>query len=1018
MPLILQKMLISLLRYGLFIMTWQLLSLPLVMAQNAGTVSGQVADADGQALPGVNVLLKASSNAGTITSQEGRYSLEVPTEDAVLVFSFIGYVTQEVAVEGKSEIDVTLQTDVRQLNEVVVVGYGTQQRSDLTGAIGSVEEESFNDGVMVSPEQLIQGKVSGVNITGNTGQPGSAQTIIIRGPGSIRSGNEPLFVVDGVPLDNGSTSPSAPNVGFGSSAPLNPLAFLNPNDIKSIDVLKDASATAIYGSRGANGVVIITTKKGASQQDGLTYSTYFGIANAANKIDVLEADAFIRFQEQNGKAENIYDRNLNTDWQDEIFRTAYSQQHQLALNGSSETSDYYVSLGYLEQEGLIKTNELDRYTGRFNFQQRLLDDRLNISLNLTASHIDNNGSPRNDNADANFGSLLPDALGANPTYPVYNDDGTLFRFPNGRNPLADLSLYTDLTRTDRVLGNIEGSLQLIKGLEYRINVGIDRSTGKRDTQISRSGLPNIQYPEGRVVFNYTESTNRLIENYLKYTFDIANHSIEALAGHSYQRFYQRANGSSINNFSTEEIDAIYNPGIGTSLDINQNRPYGSANINELQSFFGRVNYGYANKYLLTATLRADGSSKFGANNKYGIFPSVSGAWKVNEEDFLSGANLLSELKLRVGWGQTGNQEIPGKITQPSLISSDDSRGTGYPLSEDGVTPGYIYVRTANPDIRWEVTTQTNVGLDYGLLEGRIYGSIDYFYKNTSDMLLELTVSDPVSPTGTRWGNVDMNVINEGLEMALNYTSKATNDFYWRVGGNATFLRNEVRNAPFTFLRTGDVRGPGLSGVTASGNLNGEPISTFYLLDHIGFDENGENVFRDVNKDSTINADDRIAAGSPIPNFTYNFYGNVSYKNFSLSLNFNGISGNKIYNNTANAYFNLPQLASGLNVASNVVNPSESFTNSATASTRFLENGSFLRLNNATLQYNIDLTAINWLRELSVYVTGQNLFTLTDYTGFDPEVNVPSGVGGITAYGIDFTGYPRARTFLLGLNVSF
>jgi len=900
---------------------------------------------------------------------------------------------------------------------VVVVGYGTQQRSDLTGAIGSVDNEEFNRGAIVAPEQLIQGKLAGVNITGNTGEPGAAQTIIIRGPGSIRSGNTPLFVVDGVPLDNTVVSPSAPDVGFGGSAPQNPLNFLNPADIASIDVLKDASATAIYGSRGANGVVIITTKKGVGATDGLSYSNYFGVSEVANKIDVLSADEFIAFQEANNRPENIFDRNIATDWQDQIFRRAFVQNHNLSLNGSTETSNYYVSLSLMEQEGVIKTNKLERYTGRINYTQRLIDERLRLSMNLTVGHTDNEGAPRNDNADANFGSLIPDALGGNPTYPIYNDDGSLFVFPNGRNPLADLELYDDFTRTDRVLGNIEGAFKIIEGLEYRINFAIDRSVGNRETQISPSGLPNLEFPEGRVVFSDTESNSRLIENYLKYTLEVSNHNVDFLAGHSYQRFFQRFNAFSINNFSTQEIEAYYNPSIGSSLSVSQNRPSGGASINELQSFFGRVNYAYANKYLLTATVRADGSSKFGENNRYGVFPSVSGAWKISEEGFLSGGGV-SELKLRAGWGQTGNQEIPGKITQASLVSSNDSRGVGYPLTAEGVAPGFIFVRTANPDIQWEVTTQTNVGLDFGFLDGAIYGSIDYFYKNTSDMLLNLTVSDPISPTGSRWSNVDMDVVNQGVEMALNYASTRNDDFYWSVGANATVLNNEVRNAPFSFLRTGDLRGPGLSGVTASGNLNGEPISTFFLLEHIGFDENGENAFRDVNNDGTITADDRIAAGSPIPDFTYNIYGDFSFHNFQLSLNFNGVSGNKIYNNTANAYFNLPQLASGLNVASYVVNSNESVLNSATESTRYLEDGDFFRLNNATLRYNFNVSGIDWLRNLGLYVTGQNLFLITDYNGFDPEVNVPSDFGGVTAYGIDFTNYPRPRTFLVGLDISF
>ncbi len=981
-------------------------------------VSGTITDAAGGGLPGVNIIVKGRTGVGTTTDGNGRYQLDVPNDGVTLVFSSIGYVSQEAAIGTRSVIDVVLQADNRSLSEVVVVGYGTQQRADVTGAIGSVGEKDFNRGIVTSPEQLIQGKLAGVTVTGNTGEPGANQTIIVRGPGSIRSGNTPLFVVDGVPLDNSVVSVGTANVGFGSSAPLNPLNFINPSDIESVDVLKDASATAIYGARGANGVVIITTKKGSVKKAGLSYSAYVGSSTVANKIDLLTAAEFIRFQEANNRPANINDRSINTDWQDQIFRNAFTQNHNLSLNGGSDNSSYYVSLSLMNQEGVIKTNALKRYTGRVNLTQRLLNDRLNVSVNFTAGHTNNRAAPRNDFAGANTGSLIPDALGANPTYPVRNPDGSLFVFPQGRNPLADLELFDSYARTDRVLGNIEGRLKLIKGLEYRINFAVDRSIGNGETQTKRSDLAKLDFPEGRAVFSKNESSSNLIENYLTYSVLRGKHSVEGLAGHSYQRFFQRTNSSSINNFSTSEIDAIFNPGIGTSLSINQNPITGGAAINELQSFFGRVNYGFADKYLLTATVRADGSSKFGQNNRYGVFPSVSGAWKLKNEAFLSRVGFLSELKLRAGWGQTGNQEIPGKITLP-LLTSGIGNGQGYPLTEGGITPGFTYSRTANPNIKWEVTTQTNIGLDFGLLGDKLTGTVDYFYKNTSDMLLNITIADPISANGSQWANVDMNVINRGLELGLTYRSRPTaGRFSWQLGGNATFLKNEVQNAPFSFLRTGSLSGPGLTNVTVSGILNGEAVSSFYLLDFLGLTETGLNNFRDANGDGVISAADRVVTGSSIPDLTYNINGSVGWRGFDLTLNLNGVSGNKLYNNTANAYFNLPQLAAGQNIVSTAVTTGEAITNSATASTRFLESGNFLRLNNATLRYNFGLSGINWLKNLSVYATGQNLFTITNYTGFDPEVNVPANTGGIIAYGIDITSYPRARTYLLGLNVSF
>ncbi len=984
------------------------------------TVSGTVRDAaTGEPLIGAAVLVKGFS-IGTATDAAGQYSVTMPDDATTLVFTYIGYETTEVEINGQSVIDVAMQLASTALNEVVVVGYGTQRRSDLTGAVGSISSEGFNTGVIVSPEQLIQGKLAGVSVTGNTGEPGAAQTIIIRGPNSLRTGNTPLFVVDGVPLDDDNVSPARASVGFGSAEPLNPLNFINPADIASVDVLKDASATAIYGSRGANGVILITTKRGKGK-GGLSYNNYFGVSEVANRIDLLSREEFVNYQNTKGKPANIYPGDITTDWQDVMFRQAFSQNHSLSINGSTEASSYYVSLSLLDQEGTIIDNDMSRYTGRVNFNQRLLNDRLNVTVNLTVGHTDNNNGARSDNPGANTAGLIPDILNANPTYPAYKPGtDSIFVFPNGRNPLATSDLVTNLTRLDRVLGNIEGALEIFKGFRYKINFAIDRAVGNGEAQIIPTGvLSNIDFPEGRAVFSKTEAYNRLIENYLEYRFNVGgSHSITALAGHSYQYFYNTSKISSVNGFASREIDLINAPGNGTTLTIGANRPGGGTNSTKLQSFFGRVIYDFDNKYLLTATMRADGSSRFGDNNRYGYFPSVAGAWKISEEAFLKGSNVISDLKLRAGWGQTGNQEIPGKITQASLTSNNSSTSAGYPLSGETNTAGIIFSRVANPDIKWEVTTQTNIGLDFGLFNGALFGSVDYFDKITTDVLLELTVSDPVLPTSSSWSNIDMDIINRGIEAALNFSSPRTKAFYWGLGANATFLDNKIENAPFTFQRTGAIGGPGLSGVTVSGNLNGEPISSFYLREHLGFNDKGENIFRDVDGDGAITANDRVVAGSSIPDLTYNFSGNVGFKGFDFSFNFNGVSGNKIYNNTANAWFNAPRLSSGSNIDKNYLNENESATNSAAESTRYLENGAFLRLNNATLRYTFQQGFIKGVRGLAIFVTGQNLFTITDYTGFDPEVNLPSSVGGIVGYGIDYSNYPRSRTFLAGIDLSF
>jgi iron complex outermembrane receptor protein len=986
-------------------------------------ITGKITDADtGEPLPGATIIIKGTTQ-GTAANADGEFTLTVPEGAEKLLINYLGYQTLEISINNQTIFDVSLRVDYAALNEVVVVGYGTQKKADLTGAVGTLKEDGFNNGIIASPAELLQGKLAGVNVTGINGEPGADQTILIRGVSTLREGNQPLFVVDGVPLDNGSnTYANRGSVGFGNSPAPSPLNFINPADIESIDVLKDASAAAVYGSRAANGVIIITTKKGSIDKSSVNYSNYFGLSSIARRIDVLSTEQFIDFQERIGNTGEsvILDRNNNTDWQDEFFRTAFTQNHNISFSGGSENSDFYASLSALDQEGIQETNSLKRYTARVNFTQRFLEDRASVGVNLTAGHTASLGIGKLDNAGANFGSLIPDILGANPTYPVRNPDGSLFIFPNGRNPFASIELFYPESRLDRVLGNINGSFELAEGLVYKVNFAMDRGISNAENLARPSGLPKIETPEGEIQFASAENTNQLIENFINYSKVLGEHELAFLAGHSYQRFFQRSNRWGIRDFTTDEIDPTFAPQIGSSIDIND--AGGSGEINELQSFFGRANYSFADKYLLTATLRADGSSRFGKNNKYGVFPSISGAWRISDDAFMASSSVFSDLKLRAGWGATGNQEIPNKITQPSLTASVDERDRGYPVTvgpgNSGVDAGFIFNRTANPDLRWEVTTQTNIGLDFALFNGSISGTVDYFYKNTTDVLLNLTVPDPISPTSTRWENIDMDIINEGLEMSLNYSSPFSRKFVYELGANATILNNRVENAPFSLLATGDLDGPGLSGVTSAAILNGEPVGTFFLRQHLGFDESGQNIFRDVDGDGVITAGDRMISGSPIPDFTYNFYGTLRYSGFSFSFNFNGVSGNKIYSNTANAYFNNPQLSQGVNIAEAYFTPEEGETNSATESTRYLEDGDFLRLNNATLRYDFGLADFKWASKLGVFVTGQNLFVITDYSGFDPEVNVNQSVGGITSFGIDHINYPRARSFMIGMDVAF
>jgi TonB-dependent starch-binding outer membrane protein SusC len=480
--------------------------------------------------------------------------------------------------------------------------------------------------------------------------------------------------------------------------------------------------------------------------------------------------------------------------------------------------------------------------------------------------------------------------------------------------------------------------------------------------------------------------------------------------------------SSINKFPISDIEPIYNPGLGQELTLANNKPTGYALKNELQSFFSRVNYQFKDKYLLTATVRADGSSKFGANNKYGIFPSFAAGWRISEEEFMK-SSPVSNLKLRAGWGQTGNQEIPSKITQ-ALFTSSVSASTSYPLLNSGPFPaGTTYTRLANPDIQWEVSTQTNIGLDFGFLNGALSGSVDYFNKISNDILLEVIPSDPVQPAGTFWTNVsDMKIINKGLEIELAYRQKTKSGLNYGVGGNITFIKNVVENSPYSVIPSGSASGSGLTSATINGYISGEPIGTFFLKDFTGFDDKGLSTYRDVDGDGLVTDKDRIAAGSALPTMQYNFFGNIGYKGFDLIANFNGVRGNKIYDNTANSNFYKLRLSKGINTTPEAVQyANESTNNAAPVSTRFLKDGAFLRLNNLALGYNFNTRALGidkYIPTLRLSVTGQNLFVITKYNGYDPEVNTDRTINGISSYGIDYLSYPKAKSIIFGLNVSF
>lgn len=976
------------------------------------TVTGTVTAAEEGSLPGVNVLLKGTST-GTVTDLDGNYRLSVPEAGGTLVFSSIGYANQEVAIGNQSTIDITLAEDIKALEEIVVIGYGTQEARDATGAVNSVKSEDFNGGVIASPEQLIQGKAAGVQITQASGEPGSGINIRIRGTSSVRSGNNPLFVVDGVPLAGDNVSGGGADAGFGTASARNPLNFLNPNDIASIDILKDASATAIYGSRGANGVVLITTKSGAGGNK-LNYSYNIGISNITKKYDLLDADGFVSAYAQ---INNIpagderltgLDLGANTDWQDELLRTAVSHSHDLSYSGGGEEGNYRLSLGYTDQEGIIKRSGLRRLSARFNGSSNFINDRLTVSTQVTVSDIRDNNVPITDNAGAT-GDLLGAALKLNPTYPV-RQDGELFqRSVTELNPVAFLELSDDFTNTVRALGNISFDLKITDDLSFRTVLGGDRSASSRKAGFSGDLVVQGIVGQGRAVTEDISTINTLMENYFTYNKDLSeNLRLDAVLGYSYQRFQRDTKFIGAAGFRSTDLDIIINNLGAVDLTSGNGGITGntSSRVDELQSVFGRVNLDIADKYLLTATVRTDGSTRFGENNKYGVFPSFAAAWRLSDEAFVPDA--FNDLKLRVGYGITGNQEIPSNL----YTTRQRYTGEFLNVSPTGVIINNSSISTVafpNPDLQWESTTQINVGVDWGFIDNRLRGSVDYYRKNTNDLLFQVFSAQP-APQEFVWRNLDADVINEGIELTIDADIVENDDFAWNLSANGAFNDNRVENFA-SIVNTGSISGQGLSGAFAQRIADGQPLFSYYLRPFGGYDEEGQTIYPEGDVQQFIGRD-------PLPDVNIGFTNNFRYQGFDLSIFFSGQLGQYVYNNTENAYFTAGALGGGNNVTKDVVGNGESRGNAPEVSTRFLEDASFVRLQNFTLGYNFNTDGVEFISGVRLYVTGQNVFVITNYSGQDPEVNVSKAINGVPSFGIDYTPYPRARTFLFGVNVNF
>lgn len=967
-------------------------------------VKGIVVGPDGTPLPGVSIK-SVASNKGTTTNDRGEFTIDANPGDQ-LVFTFIGY-TQQTIPATSGSMKVTLASSNSQLGEVVVVGYGSQTKADVTGAVTQLKADNIRQGAPISVDNMLQGKVSGVRIAQSSGEPGAGVDVFIRGVGSIRSGSTPLFVVDGVPLSNDNVSAGGPDFGLGSSEPKNPLNFLNTSDIETMTILKDASAAAIYGARGSNGVVLITTKHGSKGAPTLTYDMYVGNSKVIKKLDVLNAAEY-----RKALVSPAYDHKGNTDWQDVIYRNGFLQNHNVSFGKTSNSGSYLASLSRMSQDGIVQKSSFKRTTARLNAEESFLDDkRLTVKMNLTASDINETGIP-NGNTAGSDGQLIIHALMANPTRSLRDSTGayTNFNMNAHYNPAYLLSIWDDHTNTFRVLGNIEAAFRILPGLNYRFNYGVDKSTSERNTTI----YPNYtdRQPSGAYQQNNLKSLTTLVEHYLTYNKSFNKHNLELLGGFSYQKFTFSGTTYGLQGIAAQGVGIApeYNPGYsGTSTT-----PSGYAQENELQSGFGRINYNYDSRYMFTASLRADGSTRFGNNNKYGYFPSFALGWTISQENFMKDISQVQDLKLRASWGQTGNQEVTNKITQASYSLS---AGSGYYLYNDlNLVNGVTVNRTANPDLKWEMVEQLNIGLDFTLFKGKLYGSLEYYNKTTKDPILNIP-SGPLSPTTTVWKNVDASIVNKGFEFSLGTQLVRTRDFSWTMDVNGSTLSNTIKDLPVSELYSGSISGPGLSGVNANIYKNGYEAGSFFMLKHLGYDKDGKDIFEDRNKDGVINSDDREIFQGALPNFNFGLNSNLRYKAFDLGFNFIGQTGGLLVNNTA-LDLNINSLASDRNVLKKFYDAGASTTNPVQLSSLYLEKSDFVRLANLRLGYTLTIPHQDWLKSVNLYVSAQNLWTISGYSGYDPLVNTTKTVGGNQSLGIDYTTYPAAKTFLLGATVKF
>lgn len=961
-------------------------------------VSGKVKDSRGNAVLGASVVAKGTQSGGT-TDAEGSFSIAVPQTATQLTITAVGYGSKDVDITSGT-MNITMNETTSDLNEVVVVGYGTARRGDITGAVASVKAKDFNQGIQTSPDQLIQGKVAGVQILNNSGQPGGGATVKIRGNSAIRAGANPLFVVDGIPLDGRSARPGGSGQGIGTSPAANPLNFMNPNDIESIEVLKDASATAIYGSRAAYGVIIINTKRGKTGEPSLNVNGYVGMSKIIKKLEVLNAGEY-RQAITDYNLPNSIDFGGSVDAMDAILRTAYTQNYNMSVSGGSENGRYRLSVGYLKQEGIIKKSGFDKLTSSLNGGWKFLESRrLGLDYNIIVAQTIENIAPVSN--DAGFtGSIVGQALQWNPTRPltVKRTNGTdslvILRGSTTINPLAMSKAYDDNSKVTSIVASVAPYFKITDYLEYKLLYSINYSTGIRKSQVaSFINLENI-IDRGFAYVGSNELITKQITNTLNFNKKLnPNLNLNAVIGYEYLKFDYKGTDVGARDFGN--YDLPYTNYLQYSTQGSRLMGSFQDPTSELQSYFARAIFNLKDKYALTATFRADGSTKFGANNRYGYFPSFSAAWFIGREDFMSNINFINQMKIRAGWGKTGSQDAPAGSSK-------------YRYGFTG--PGALTVlNQENKDLKWQSDEQINVGVDFTILNNRISGTIDYFNKKTTDLLFPVVSPQPVAPGAPpTWKNLDAEIVNKGIEVTLFASIIKQRELVWDLGVNASFIKNTVNglDAP---ISTGALHGQGISGATVQQIANGQPINVFYTKQFLG-----------INKTTGIAdyADEGYVLyylGNPNPKTILGISSSLSYKKWFFNLNFNGALGQELYNNTANTVLPIGNINGGRNIARELVkgDVQESLANFISPSSRYIENGSYVKLANATLQYNIGSIGRTF-KNVFVYVSGQNLLVFTQFTGFDPEVNTDKQVGGVPSVGIEYTPYPSARSFQLGLN---